>query len=58
MISLCCVEQKNKKHKVGTKWNKAYVREGGGDPAVAEETLLKTSWNRHRVKGWSLDLTS
>ena len=40
------------------KWNEAYVREGGGDPAVTEETLLKTYWNKHRIKGWRLDLTS
>lgn len=35
-------EKKNGKHKVRIKWNEAYVREGGGDPTVTEETLLKT----------------
>ena len=72
MISLCRVfatvqcqglvvavkEKKNRKHKVRIKWNEAYVREGGGDPVVTEETLLKTYWNKHRIKGWRLNLTS
>ena len=51
-------EKKSGKHKVRIKWSAAYVREGGGYPAVIEETLLKTYWNKHRIKGWRLDLTS
>ena len=51
-------EKRKGKHKVIIKWNEAYVRERGGDPAVTEEILLKTYWNKHHVKGWRLDLTS
>ena len=31
-------------------WNEAYVREGGGYPAIIEETLLKHYWNKHRSR--------
>ena len=44
-------EKKNGQHKVRIKWNAVYVREGGGDPAVTEEILLKTYCNKHRIKG-------
>ena len=51
-------EKKNGKHKVRIEWNEVYVKKERGDPDVAEETPLKTYWNKHRVKGWRLDLTS
>ena len=51
-------ERKNGKHELRIKWNAAYAREGGKDPAVTEDTLLKTYRNKHRIKGWRLNLTS
>ena len=44
-------EKKSSNNKVEIKWNETYVREGGRYPAVTEETLLETYWNKHRIKG-------
>ena len=43
-----------KNSRVHIKWEKECLRKG--DPAITQEKLLKSKWNKHVIQAWRMNL--